>query len=250
MEVKMRQSPDITGQKFGRLTIIGPCLRGKQKQWCKCECGNETKASYSDLHRGAIKSCGCLRSEINSLVGKKFDRLTVVSWCGFNKFNHPIWECICICGNKIITSGNRLLCGKTRSCGCLKKELDLARLPKNKLSKGEAHRNVLYNQYKKNAEKRLLGFCLTIEQFELTTKKPCHYCGVASSERTTKLLTNGAYIGNGIDRIDNNVGYIESNCVPCCKQCNWAKRNMKHDDFINWIHRASNHLVQQTKELS
>ena len=40
---------------------------------------------------------------------------------------------------------------------------------------------------------------------------------------------------NGIDRIDNNIHYIESNCVSCCYTCNHMKGTLSHDDFINHI---------------
>ena len=40
---------------------------------------------------------------------------------------------------------------------------------------------------------------------------------------------------NGIDRIDNNIHYIESNCVSCCYTCNHMKGTLSHNDFINHI---------------
>lgn len=52
--------------------------------------------------------------------------------------------------------------------------------------------------------------------------------------------TNGAYTYNGIDRVDNNKGYTITNSVPCCKDCNFAKRDMTHDEFIAWVTRVFN----------
>jgi hypothetical protein len=40
---------------------------------------------------------------------------------------------------------------------------------------------------------------------------------------------------NGIDRVDNDKGYISDNCVPCCWKCNNMKNTMKQKDFINHI---------------
>ena len=40
---------------------------------------------------------------------------------------------------------------------------------------------------------------------------------------------------NGIDRINNNIHYIESNCVSCCYICNHMKGTLSHNDFINHI---------------
>lgn len=48
---------------------------------------------------------------------------------------------------------------------------------------------------------------------------------------------NGEFISNGIDRIDNNRGYVKENCVPCCKTCNYAKRKMDLLTFKEWARR-------------
>lgn len=52
---------DISGQKFGRLTAIRIDHRqGSRAIWlCKCDCGNETTASISNLRNGHTQSCGC-----------------------------------------------------------------------------------------------------------------------------------------------------------------------------------------------
>jgi hypothetical protein len=57
-----------------------------------------------------------------------------------------------------------------------------------------------------------------------------------------KYAKYGVYIYNGIDRVDNTRGYSIDNCVACCKQCNWAKRELPQQEFIDWIHRVSRHL--------
>src|SRR5574343_1548 len=56
---------ELTGRRFGRLTVIG--LEGKYPYgavWrCRCDCGAERKVTASHLHLGRTKSCGCLRVE-------------------------------------------------------------------------------------------------------------------------------------------------------------------------------------------
>lgn len=56
---------DITGQKFGKLTAVKIGHRqGSRAIWlCKCDCGNETTVSISNLRNGHTQSCGCLASE-------------------------------------------------------------------------------------------------------------------------------------------------------------------------------------------
>ena len=43
------------------------------------------------------------------------------------------------------------------------------------------------------------------------------------------------FLYNGIDRKDNNIGYIIENCVSCCGICNRMKMDMSYDDFLNHI---------------
>ena len=64
---------DITGEKFGRLTVIEKVPRPshiksqKTTYWrCLCDCGNETIATKSGLKSGNTRSCGCLLKESKS----------------------------------------------------------------------------------------------------------------------------------------------------------------------------------------
>lgn len=63
--------PDLLGRKFGRLTVV--LKLGKSDRWawlCRCECGNQQKATGHNLTRGRIVSCGCRRQEV--LDGQRF----------------------------------------------------------------------------------------------------------------------------------------------------------------------------------
>ena len=56
---------DLTGQKYGRLTVIGLADTGTRKTYwvCKCDCGNIKTIRSDSLTSGRIKSCGCLKKE-------------------------------------------------------------------------------------------------------------------------------------------------------------------------------------------
>lgn len=56
------------------------------------------------------------------LTGKKFGRLTVTRRNGSDKRKRAMWLCKCGCGNKITVRGTDLTNGKTKSCGCLRKD--------------------------------------------------------------------------------------------------------------------------------
>lgn len=65
-EKRKKVAPDLTGKKYGRLTVIG---RGENPNdtsamWlCVCECGNEVVVRGKSLRSGGTKSCGCLLRE-------------------------------------------------------------------------------------------------------------------------------------------------------------------------------------------
>lgn len=57
---------DLTGMKFGRLTVIRTASRehARPTKWlCLCECGKETTVTVQRLRNGTTKSCGCLRAD-------------------------------------------------------------------------------------------------------------------------------------------------------------------------------------------
>lgn len=51
--------------------------------------------------------------------------------------------------------------------------------------------------------------------------------------------TWGDYLYNGIDRFDNNIHYILSNCVPCCKICNRMKHTMTAQEWLDHLDRIT-----------
>ena len=92
--------------------------------------------------------------------------------------------------------------------------------------------------YKDNASVRGLQFNLTDEEFKNLIFLKCHYCdsGPSNVKKTKKVKV--AY--NGIDRIDSNLGYSLSNCVPCCSICNIMKRHHDSSFFVEHITKILN----------
>ena len=63
----MRHALDLTGQRFGRLTVAERAPN-THPEWgplwkCKCDCGNETNVQASHLRNGNTQSCGCFKKE-------------------------------------------------------------------------------------------------------------------------------------------------------------------------------------------
>ncbi len=53
------------------------------------------------------------------ITGKKYNRLTVLSEAGRDRFGQVLWDCRCDCGKRVIVRGRDLREGRTKSCGCL-----------------------------------------------------------------------------------------------------------------------------------
>lgn len=64
---------------------------------------------------------------------------------------------------------------------------------------------------------------LTHEFIVKSLDSPCHYCSFPS---------------DGLDRIDNNIGHVISNCVPSCKECNIARNNNFTSDEMKLLGQA------------
>lgn len=63
----MAKALDLTGQRFGRLTVIERAennKRGKTMWLCKCDCGNTTIAQGTNLKSNHTQSCGCSHNDV------------------------------------------------------------------------------------------------------------------------------------------------------------------------------------------
>lgn len=68
---------DLTGQRFGRLTVLGlsPKKSGRKSYWvCQCDCGNKHLVRSDSLTSGNVQSCGCLKKEQDKINLTKFHR--------------------------------------------------------------------------------------------------------------------------------------------------------------------------------
>jgi hypothetical protein len=127
---------DLTGQKFGRLTVLKKDQEKKVKSgsyWiCRCECGNIKSVKSSSLRRGEITSCGCYRKEQlakakqkqseDEMLGKRFGKLVVQKRSDKKGSDGALyWICECDCGKTVEVRGHSLKRtdgNQTVSCGC------------------------------------------------------------------------------------------------------------------------------------
>jgi hypothetical protein len=155
------------------------------------------------------------------------------------------WYCQCNCGKiKLVDAGN-LINGSVQSCGCLKAELSkergMARRGIKTKPPGASNRTTLVYNYKANAKNRGYSMNLSDEQIINLASENCHYCNRPINHiYRDNVLWDITY--NGIDRMDNNIGYEIENCVACCSMCNRMKLNYSYEDFLKFIEAIYDHL--------
>lgn len=76
----------------------------------------------------------------------------------------------------------------------------------------------IFNAYKKNSRKRGIVFEVSREDFVSLIGSNCAYCGSESF---------------GVDRVNNDLGYIYGNILPCCAKCNHMKRDFTAKEFLS-----------------
>ena len=77
---------DLTGKKYGRLTVLRRAddnAHNKITWFCACACGREAIALGARLKEGSVRSCGCLRRELVTELGKNSRKLWQPIICGF-----------------------------------------------------------------------------------------------------------------------------------------------------------------------
>lgn len=101
---------------------------------------------------------------------------------------------------------------------------------------------ILEDRYRNNIIRRSQflqkSYDISFEEFMILSLSKCNYCGsqgteTAKSRASKATLSGGALKLNGIDRINNSLGYIEGNVATCCKMCNISKGDMSYDEFKN-----------------
>ena len=130
MKCKISKRIDLTGQRFGMLTVLKMVYDNKKKNFshceCLCDCGKTViKGSYPIRHSKQEPSCGCKNREhmikklSKKIEGQKFGRLLILE---------SIWDdvakvkCLCDCGKEVILNRNSVITKHTKSCGCLQKD--------------------------------------------------------------------------------------------------------------------------------
>ena len=210
---------DLTGQKFGKWTVLERDLE-KQRQlktngsyWkCQCECGNIKSVQSSKLRRGESKSCGqCqhngMPNNFINEIGKKYGYLTVlkIDETSRNSRDGIKWICQCDCGNITSVAGKHLRKKITTSCGCRTGNL---------IGKQFGEWTILYKSDKKYANIQTQYMC----RCNCGTEKLLPVARLLSGNSLSCGCTKVSYGVNEIKEIlnDNNIKFEMEKSFPTC----------------------------------
>ena len=110
-----------------------------------------------------------------------------------------------------------------KTCNNYNTVQDNKRIGRIRNYRNERYRNIsqFYKDYILSAKNRNYTMALEFNDFKTMVLSECYYC---------QYIKEGEV--NGIDRLNNSIGYEKDNCVPCCETCNMMKHTFHPIFFI------------------
>lgn len=190
----------------------------------------EKGIKYCDINRGCFtilnkqKSCDtCLekhRKKDAKIYSKRKELIKIAEMTGSNTRS-------CINCTKDYQAFKTKMNKDSMNCqDCSKKQVeqDKKREDRERNYKQERLKNleISYKNHIESSLKRGYGdFELNFEEFKIIVTTPCYYCNSIKEDEA-----------NGIDRLNNDIGYTKENCVPSCWKCNRMKHFYNPEFFL------------------
>lgn len=172
------------------------------------------------------------RGPRQDLTGQRFGKKLVVGFSHIeerpgSKTFKSFWKVKCDCGREKVIERHSLIYSGD-GCGCVR----LSSITKH----GETWLREAVSTSRYSAGQRGLSWNIDQETFRRLCMLPCTYCHYFPPPLPGSGMKRRAR--NGLDRVDNNLGYEPDNVVPCCRFCNTARRNATVEDFLAWARRV------------
>lgn len=166
--------------------------------------------------------------------GDKFNSLTVIGW----DESRRAWKCSCDCGGETYARSWAMKTGTHKSCSCG----HFALRPARQLANDLGPKRSMLKKYRASAKRRGKEFLLTEKEFVFLISQNCVYCGAEPSEGNagyTRKHSQRTFKHNGVDRVDNSIGYTSENSVSCCGICNQSKHTLTLGEWKDWVQRVN-----------
>jgi hypothetical protein len=139
-------------------------------------------------------------------AGNRYGRLLVKERAGSSRRGKAAWLCTCDCGSTIITTGDHLRTGNSKSCGCLSVDMFVARFIKHGM----------YGTREYKAWQHVIQRCTNPNNSRWADYggRGIRVCERWLNSFEAFLEDMGRHPGSGysIDRIDNDGNYEPGNC--------------------------------------
>lgn len=212
-----------------KVTEPGFCKKHTRDNYRKEE--KEKGITYCDINRGCFticengkKSCDSCLDKTRIVESKRYiERKKLTD--SLQTMSHTTKRVCVQCGKDFESFKTRYGKESMRCtmCNISQAKQDVKRKDRIRNYKEENGKNLnkYFNDYVKGASKRGYQMELVFDRFSELVLGECHYCG---------HKTNGEV--NGIDRVDNSIGYSSENCVTACWKCNRIKHTYSREFFI------------------
>lgn len=238
----IRKRHNLIGQTIGLGTVTkeletvkiqdGKYLREYQNWELICKCNNVYTCSNKYLinTKKPVLSCGCIKRA--DLKDKKFGKGTVINFLGHkmrgdtSKRQCCVWQLKCDCGNIYEAFSEHLTSGVKVSCGCHKSNFH------NNFHKKTF--SIYLNYMRQDAKRRGRVFNLSKEfllELIINQSNKCKLSGLDIS------FENGTA---SLDRINNDIDYIEGNVQWVHRSVNYMKNTLNQERFIELCQLITN----------
>lgn len=181
---------------------------------------------------------------IKDLKSQIFGRLTVISYNGLNNDHKATWLCKCDCGSECIVVGKNLLSGRTKSCGCFRKEVTRKRATIHGDTRG-GNRSKLHSTLHGMKYRCYNPNCSEYKDYGGRGISVCDEWLNDYQSFKEWALNNGYHDDLTIERIDVNGNYCPENCtwIPLKDQSLNTTRSVKYLGLCEseWANRLGIH---------
>ena len=167
-------------ERYGKLKVISThvlYIDGKARVECLCDCGKKVIKRVYELKKRSNSACSISCVQTKDLKNKRFARLKVIEFSGYNQTNNSMWKCLCDCGKIKIISNHDLQTGFTKSCGCLMKENAKEQIKRMIYSENVLFLKCLYCEKKFTTRHKRKKFC-------------CNTCALTFHRKKRKEMLN------------------------------------------------------------